>query len=124
MGKELLSSARIKSDHMARGYLKKYCAGEENTFFGEGHAEIIVSTLSNFMLTDVPNIETMIKIVDEYRRCERIMENYKSKVNCDLSVRYGGNNLIYLVGDNITQESDLEIMARIKEESRRKSPRR
>ena len=116
-----LSAAIIKGDHIDRKYLF-----EESTFYENGHAEIMISTLPNYNITGFNgiDIEEILMIADEYRRCEAAMERHKAEANCDLRLSYHGGTRIYLVGDNITQESDLEVMAKIRDESHRESPKR
>jgi len=113
MERKLLSSRRIQKYYGDRGYIGN---------FGKGYAELIVSPLPDFSLTAAPDIETLIEIVDKYRRCKRIMEEHESEAeNVDLSLNYVGNDGIYLVGKNIAKESELEIMVKIKEESHKES---
>ena len=109
MENELISAAIIKSDHKSRGY--------ENTSFGDGYAGILISKFPNCLITDY-SIDTILMVADEYKRCEKVLDEHKNEANCDLSLRYlGGHPRIYLEGDKITQQSDLEIMAKIREKS-------
>jgi hypothetical protein len=109
MGNKPLSSAIIKSYLLNRGY--------QDNFFSNGHAGIIISNFPDCMITDY-NIDTILMVADEYRRCEEVLKKYKNEASCDLSLKYfGGHPRIYLMGKNITQESDLEIMAKIRNKS-------
>ncbi|MEA3414194.1 MAG: hypothetical protein U9Q99_01570, partial [Nanoarchaeota archaeon] len=97
-----ISSAIIKSDHLSRGY--------QDTSFDGGRAGIIISDFPNCMITNY-SIDTILMVADEYRRCEGVLEEYKHEASCDLSLKYfGGHPRIYLMGENITQESDLEVI--------------
>ena len=84
---------------------------------GEGYCEIVVWDFRDWRFQPHNVIKDILKVADEYRRCEGIMNCHKEEADCDLRLCYADHNSLYLCGNNLRQESDLELMVRIRDES-------
>lgn len=103
-----MSKIDIRSYYLGKGY--------SGVSYGDGYATIPISNFPDGMTTNHLTIDIILTIADEYRRCKRVFEKYKDKAGCSLNLDYLNNPKIYLRGENITQQKDLEVMAEIKDE--------